>query len=169
MRYNHYRRLAGCIAAAGVLAILYIFGVPQLARFRFRSDLPPYDWGVYGVAPSRSYQSCSLTSPRLETLQWDPRCNSGFTFLAPRGFSVAEPSLLILDAQGDPVWVNYSWGEVHDFKVQRFKGKDYLTFWAGVQRDIHGQGSWYMVSARGTLRFHDTYTYTILTIRFPLS
>ncbi|KAJ5898296.1 hypothetical protein N7504_008584 [Penicillium tannophilum] len=147
MRYKHYLRLAGCIVTAGVLATLYIFGVPQLARFRFRSDLPPYDWGVYGVAPFRSYQSCSLTSPKLEILQWDPRCNSDFTFLAPRGFSVAEPSLLILDAQGDPVWVDYSWGEVHDFRVQQFKGKDYLTFWAGVQRGIHGEGSWYMLSS----------------------
>ncbi|KAJ5630822.1 uncharacterized protein N7484_010922 [Penicillium longicatenatum] len=153
MRHNQALRLTGCIAAAAVLAMLYTFGVPQLARFRFRSDLPPYDWGVYGAAPSRSYLSCNLTTPRLEILQWDSRCDSGFTFLAPRGFSVAKPSLLILDAQGEPVWVDYSWGEVQDFKVQQFKGKDYLTFWAGVEIDIHGQGSWYMLNTSYQIQY----------------
>jgi hypothetical protein len=74
---------------------------------------------------------------------------------------------LILDAQGEPVWVDYSWGEVQDFKVQQFKGEDYLTFWAGVEVDIHGQGSWYMVSA-GILRLHHIQANTILTPKLLL-
>ncbi|KAL1850311.1 hypothetical protein Plec18170_007006 [Paecilomyces lecythidis] len=139
-----YRR--GLLATFG-LVLFYILIVPQLYRFRFRLDLSLYDLGFYGFSPSRSYVSTNLTSPLLEFVRWDARCDSGFTFLTPRGFSVDKPSLSILDADGELVWTDSSWGEAQDFKVQRYRGEDYLTFWAGVELDIHGNGSWYMLNS----------------------
>ncbi|GAD98924.1 hypothetical protein NFIA_002430 [Paecilomyces variotii No. 5] len=141
---HNYRR--GLLAALG-LVLFYIFVVPQLYRFRFRLDLSLYDLGFYGLSPSRSYVSTSLTSPLLEFVRWDARCDPGFVFLTPRGFSVDKPSLNIFDAQGELAWKDESWGEAQDFKVQQYRGENYLTFWAGVELDIHGNGSWYMLNS----------------------
>jgi hypothetical protein len=33
-----------------------------------------------------------------------------------------------------------------DLQMQRYRGEDYLTFWAGSEAKGHGQGVYYMVS-----------------------
>lgn len=137
--------ISAFIAAVGAFLLFYLFAVPQLKRFRFRSELSWYDLGLYGFGPSQSYISFDEESPIVEISPAGAQCDPRYTFLAPRGDSVAHPGPMILDASGELVWTKYSWGTVQDFRVQTYKGQDYLTFWQGDEEDGHGRGSWYMV------------------------
>jgi hypothetical protein len=51
--------------------------------------------------------------------------------------------------------MKHNWGTTHDFKVQRFQGQDFLTYWEGEQVEGRGYGSWYMVSS--LTRNNDSY------------
>ncbi|EAW12330.1 arylsulfotransferase family protein [Aspergillus clavatus NRRL 1] len=143
--------------AAGVvvslLYLFYVFAVPQLLKFRFRLDLSPYDLGLYGFGPSRSYKSFEYESPLVEITEWGAGCDPRYTFLAPRGDSVAYPGPLILDADGELVWTKYNWATTQDFKMQRYNGSDYLTYWQGTEIESRGYGSWYMLDSTYTQRY----------------
>ncbi|KAL2857369.1 ASST-domain-containing protein [Aspergillus pseudoustus] len=144
-----------CSAIAGSLWLFYLFVVPQLLRFRFRTDLGWYDLGAYGFGPSRSYASFQYESPLLEitAVDGDRGCDDLYTFLAPRGDSVAHPGPMVFDADGELVWMKHNWETTQDFKVQRFQGEDYLTYWEGEQVDGRGYGSWYMLDSTYTIRY----------------
>ncbi|CEL04131.1 hypothetical protein ASPCAL05263 [Aspergillus calidoustus] len=152
---RQFIRVVLCMLIAGLLYLFYIFAGPQLVRFRFRDDLSWYDLGAYGFGPSRSYVSFQYESPVVEitAVNNDRACDSGYTFLAPRGDSVAHPGPMILDANGELVWMKHNWGTTHDFKVQRFQGQDFLTYWEGEQVEGRGYGSWYMVDSAYTVRY----------------
>ena len=58
---------------------------------------------------------------------------------------------MILDQDGTMIWSehfpNQYGGQAYDFKVQRYRGEDYLTFWLGDDSVRgHGAGRFYMVS-----------------------
>ncbi|OJJ50683.1 hypothetical protein ASPZODRAFT_148133 [Penicilliopsis zonata CBS 506.65] len=139
-----------------VLAVwlFVVLVTPQLARFRFRGDLTWYDLGLYGFAPARSYNSFEYESPRFEFLQTDARCSRDYLFLAPRGDSIPEPAGMIVDPEGELVWRNFGLqGITQDFRVQTYRGENFLTFWVGEERDGRKQGSWYMLDSSYTLRY----------------
>ncbi|KAH1673878.1 hypothetical protein KXX15_008696 [Aspergillus fumigatus] len=151
-------RFSGLIfTVAGVvislLYLFYVFVVPQLLRFRLRLDLSPYDLGFYGLGPSRSYASFEYESPVVEITEWASGCDSRYTFLAPRGDSVAHPGPVVLDADGELVWMKYNWDTTQDFKVQRYNGADYLTYWEGTEVESRGSGSWYMLDSTYTQKY----------------
>ncbi|KAL4780686.1 ASST-domain-containing protein [Aspergillus varians] len=145
------------IGSAGVslLYLFYLFVVPQLLRFDLRDDLSWYDLGVYGFGPSRSYVSFQDESPLVEITapEGGAGCDTRYTFLAPHGDSVAQAGPMILDAQGELVWMKHNWERVHDFKVQRYRNEDYLTYWEGNQVEGRGYGSWYMLDSTYTPRY----------------
>lgn len=145
------------ITAIGVFVLFCVFAVPQLTRFRFRSELSWYDLGLYGFGPSQSYVSFDEESPIVEISPAGAQCDPRFTFLAPRGDSVAHPGPMILDARGELVWMKHNGGTTQDFRVQRYNGQDYLTYWQGGEEDGHGCGSWYMVGSK-TLLSHGRFT-----------
>ncbi|GAQ05220.1 hypothetical protein ALT_2541 [Aspergillus lentulus] len=157
--YSKSRSKFSCLilTSAGVsislLYLFYLFAVPQLLRFRFRLDLSPYDLGFYGFGPSRSYVSFEYESPMVEITEWGSGCDSRYTFLAPRGDSVAHPGPVILDADGELVWMKYNWDTTQDFKVQRYNGADYLTYWEGTEVESRGYGSWYMLDSTYTQKY----------------
>lgn len=125
--------------------LFFAFALPQLLRFRFRTDLSWYDLGWYGFGPSQSYVSFPYESPRAEILQWAPECDSRFVFLAPRGDSISHPGPMILDARGELVWMKHNWELTQDFNVQHYAAADYLTYWEGEMIEGRARGSWYMV------------------------
>lgn len=133
------------LTAIGALTLFWLFVVPQLRRFRFRLGLSPYDLGLHGFGPSRKFVSFDEESRVVEISPAGAECDPGYTFLAPRGDSVVHPGPMILDASGELVWAKHNWGTTQDFKVQRYKGQDYVTYWQGDEEDGHGRGSWYMV------------------------
>lgn len=139
------RRTAIFITTAALFYAVYIFVVPQILRFRFRRGLSWYDLGLHGFGPTRRYVSSNYTSPVVEISEYQSGCDPGLTFLAPRGDSIAHPGPMILDAQGNLVWMKHNLNITQDFKVQRYKGQDYLTYWEGEEIDGRGYGAWYMV------------------------
>ncbi|GAB1218280.1 hypothetical protein ATERTT37_007534 [Aspergillus terreus] len=145
--------LATVGAVLSLLYLFYLFVVPQLFRFRFRLGLSWYDLGLYGFGPSQSYVSFGFDSPRVQISQWDAGCDPRYTFLAPRGDSVAQPGPMILDADGNLVWMKHNWETTQDFKVQRYQGQDYLTYWEGSEVGSRGYGAWYMLDSTYTQRY----------------
>ncbi|KAE8148679.1 ASST-domain-containing protein [Aspergillus avenaceus] len=156
-RRQRLRLSGGHVVTAGVVISLvylfYVFVVPQLLRFRFRTDLSSYDLGLYGFGPSKSYVSFDYESPVLEIAEFESGCDPRYTLIAPRGDSIAHPGPTILDAQGNLVWMKYNWGTTQDFKIQRYRGEDYLTYWEGGEIEGRGYGSWFMLDSSYTQRY----------------
>ncbi|KAJ5129044.1 hypothetical protein N7526_007210 [Penicillium atrosanguineum] len=174
-RHGLRRLLPGILVAIGAGLLFCLFAVPQLARFRFRAGLSKYDLGFYGFGPSQSFVSFDEESRIIEISPANAQCDPRYTFIAPRGDSVAHAGPMILDAQGELVWAKYNWGTTQDFKVQRFQGQDYVTYWQGDEEDGHGRGSWYMVHCvtcrigRRSARFrHHFERYRLVTIYDPI-
>ncbi|GLA19044.1 hypothetical protein AnigIFM62618_006706 [Aspergillus niger] len=133
--------------------LFYTFAVPQLNRLRLRADLSWYDLGLYGFGPSKSYVSFDYESPAVQISEWESGCDLRYTFLAPRGDSVAQPGPMILDSKGELVWMKYNWDVTQDFKVQRYQDTDYLTYWEGGETEGRGYGAWYMLDSTYTQRY----------------
>ncbi|RAQ42135.1 hypothetical protein AFGD_001130 [Aspergillus flavus] len=147
------RHIATVGVAISFLYLFYVFVLPQFLRFRFRTDLSQYDLGLYGFGPSTGYVSFEYESPIIEITESDSGCDPRYTFLAPRGDSVPQAGPMILDAHGNLVWMKYNWETTQDFKVQRYKGEDYLTYWEGREIETRGYGSWYMLDSTYTQRY----------------
>ena len=145
LNYLPIRWITLLVAALGGAIVFYICAVPQLLRLRFRAGLSWYDLGAQGLGPNRNYVSFDQESPIVEISPPGAQCDPRYTFLAPRGDSVAHPGPMILDSAGDLVWTKWNWGTTQDFKVQRYKGEDFLTYWQGDTDDNYGRGLWYMV------------------------
>ncbi|KAJ5170046.1 uncharacterized protein N7500_002829 [Penicillium coprophilum] len=148
-----FQWIALFLTAIGGFIAFYLFAVPQLLRFRFRSDLSWYDLGAQGFGPDRSYISFDQESLVVEITPPNAKCDPRYTFLAPRGDSVPHPGPMILSPDGELVWTKWNKGTTQDFKVQRYKGEDYLTYWQGSIIDGIGEGSWYMLDSTYTQRY----------------
>ncbi|KAK1145181.1 hypothetical protein N8T08_004614 [Aspergillus melleus] len=140
-------------AVISLAYLFYVFVVPHLYRLRLRADLTTYDLGLYGFGPSRSYVSFDYESPVVEISEWGSGCDPRYMLIAPRGDSVANPGPMILDSQGELVWAKWNWGTTQDFKIQRYKGEDFLTYWEGGQIAGRGYGTWYMLDNTYTQRY----------------
>ncbi|GAB1193219.1 hypothetical protein APSETT444_002422 [Aspergillus pseudonomiae] len=109
-----------------------------------------YDTGLLGAHPVRKYESVDLAPPELNILAWDPRCEDKYVFFSPRGHFYPQPGPLIFDNKGELVWMASQFGMVMDFRVQRYRGEDYLTFWAGEDDGTRGLGAYYMLDSTYT-------------------
>ncbi|KAJ5272344.1 hypothetical protein N7478_007469 [Penicillium angulare] len=138
-----------------VVILGYRLLLPQLLRFRFRSDLTWYDIGLYGFFPTQGYNSFLYDSPLLGFIETDSRCSRDYFFFAPNGDSIQEPGPVLLDADGELVWQLSEGldGVTQDFRVQRYKDEDFLTFWVGHEIDGRKQGYWYMLDSSYSLRY----------------
>lgn len=109
-----------------------------------------YDRGLFGSYPSAQYQSFGAGSPQLNHVVKDSRCDDGLVFLTPQGHSVGAPGPMILDNDGNLVWVQTSWGSAADLKVQKIGEQSYITFWhdqpSSVGNSGDGQGVYSIVS-----------------------
>ncbi|KAJ5758999.1 hypothetical protein N7520_006155 [Penicillium odoratum] len=147
------RLLPALLLGIGGFILFYLVVLPQILRFRFRFGMSRYDLGFSGFGPSRTYHSFEEEAPIVEISPAGAQCDQRYTFLAPRGDSVRHPGPMILDAQGELVYKKYNWGTTQDFKVQHFKGEDYVTYWQGDEEDGHGRGSWYMLDSTYTAKY----------------
>ncbi|KAM3550230.1 hypothetical protein MY1884_008355 [Beauveria asiatica] len=139
------------LVAAGLLLLRQ--SSPALSRVHWRSDWSWVDLGSSGMAPMRRYRSFDHASVDVRFLaRDDARCSRDQLFLATRG-SDTEPGAVILDHAGELVWRQPRMAaEVHDFRVQEYKGERFLTFWAGAPDGGAKQGSWYMMDDTYTIR-----------------
>lgn len=60
--------------------------------------------------------------------------------LAPKGDEAPLTGLLIVDADGDPVWVSPLADNSYDFRVQRYRSEPVLTWWRGDSERGTGEG-----------------------------
>ncbi|KND86929.1 hypothetical protein TOPH_08417 [Tolypocladium ophioglossoides CBS 100239] len=104
-----------------------------------------YDWGLHGACPRQSYQSFGGRSPKLNLARRDSRCHDGLVFLEPRGVYVDMPGPVIVDNEGNLVWLPTLWGEAMDVKVQRFNGSNYITFRHRTDSGTFGEAGYIML------------------------
>lgn len=138
--------LAVSIGILLVLWALHQLVLPVIAWIIPGLQTPFYDFAVYGAYPTRSYVSYPHKSPESRRLAWDESCDGGFVLLTPNGESVSTPGPMIVDSQGNLVWMLQGYGAGANLNVQQYQGKDYLTFWSGVKKGTAGKGDYYMVS-----------------------
>lgn len=91
------------------------------------------DSGIYGAYPSKKYVSTNLASPQANVVQTDDSCADNLVLLSVGGQSVTDGGPMILDMSGNLVWsAPGQYGDASaNTKIQRYRGRDYLTFWAG--------------------------------------
>lgn len=107
-----------------------------------------FDKGLYGAYLGHNYVSFDLVPPKVAFVKYDSECSKDYTLISPRGRAVPTPGPMILDANGDLVWMEDRFGQAMDFRVQRYAGEDYLTFWVGSDSGTFGTGEYYMASIR---------------------
>lgn len=125
-----YRTLFASVAAAALLLSGCAGGeeVPQAERWNFhtRPDLDP---------PKIDIDVSSQPPEEESDLK---------TFLGPKGQTAADDESwvggLILDADGEPVWVRQGSGKMWDLRVQEYKGEPVLTWWEGLATTPHTAG-----------------------------
>jgi hypothetical protein len=145
------RLLFYAILAVAGLAVLYLsisyVAVPLLILLSPTLHPTLYELGLYGGAPSQTYLSNGLSSPRISIRKSDPQCDKAYTFLNLNGGSMASPGPAILDANGGLVWKTEGLGATTNLKLQTYKGEQYVTFWTGKKGGTMGRGVYHMVSA----------------------
>ncbi|KAM0332586.1 hypothetical protein ACHAQA_002870 [Verticillium albo-atrum] len=132
---------------AVVLLLLHAFASRAAGYAPNADNSLLYDWGVYGAYPQVQYESFGASSPWPNVLRSDPKCDDGFLFISPRGRAVQTPGPMILDQQGNLVWMNTEWGQAMDVKVQSYQGEDYMTFWHGTDNGTFGMGYYLMLDS----------------------
>lgn len=102
----------------------------------------------------RRFVSTTLTAPVVTTWTRDGAAPSaGLLFASPRTIS---NNGLILQSDGEPVWIEPDGRNVMDVRVQQYRGRPVLTYWEGTIVDGWGIGV-------GTIK--DSSYRTIATVR----
>jgi hypothetical protein len=104
----------------------------------------------YGHYPYRTFESTDLTPPAVAHKIDSPACHDGLsTFLTPRGTAVNETrGMVILDDQGELVWMQKTEGQPYNLDVQTYQGAPHLTYWHGDDTvGGHGEGDYYMLNS----------------------
>lgn len=104
----------------------------------------------YGDYPFQTFESTDLTPPAVSRKVDSPACHDGlFTFLTPRGKGVNEGrGMVILDDEGELVWMQKTEGQPYNLDVQEYKGAPHLTYWLGDDTvGGHGEGDYYLLNS----------------------
>lgn len=112
--------------------------VPLVAAFSFNA----YDLGFHGIYPRQHFHSVDFEPPAPKLTRWDSRCDAGSLLITPRGPAVNGPARgpVMLDAKGNLIWMdNDQFEQAMNLNVQRYKGKDYLTFWTKTKKSIQAK------------------------------
>jgi hypothetical protein len=127
--YGANRRLRAGSSNARLRAVTA--GSHPVLPFRSRPDLHPPGVLVYGANGQQALAE-------------------GYSFLGPTGGRGAQAGLLIVDADGEPVWfkpvASGKWAS--NFRAQRYRGKPVLTWWEGrVIAPGYGRGEGVIVDS----------------------
>lgn len=137
--------LVGLITSVSVLIALRYLVIPATTH-----EFPGlrsfyYDLAVCGVYPERQYVSLDLISPDLSISRAHPSTKDGVVFLGIGGQSVDAGGPTFLDMEGNLIWTSDEFPNAMNVEIQRYHGKEYLTFWSGEKLQESGLGSCYMV------------------------
>ncbi|KAF2460883.1 ASST-domain-containing protein, partial [Lineolata rhizophorae] len=107
----------------------------------------------YGLFPTQNFTSNPnvLDIPIFNIRHGSAEQGSanGYIFLAPWGGIVYHPGPMIFDSKTLAlVWSGEGFGTTLNFRVQKYKGTDYLTFWSGsFGSGGYGEGHYYMLDS----------------------
>lgn len=127
------------------LAVVQQVLVPVIVYIWPGLEVTFYDWALFGPYRSRHYVSFNLTSPHGSIVKWDDRCDHGNIFLDPSGPAPGHHGPMILDPRGGLIWTSDQFAVTTNLKVQKYRGRDYLTFWGGHKEKTMGYGSYYLL------------------------
>lgn len=141
--------VASTLPVRGSSAGHYSFGIAHPAPFPARAIQPPPSAKAKSTKNTKSTKSDldhfvsrpDLAAPKLDVTAADARAAPGDVLLTPTGGD-APSSLLIADAQGQPVWISPRAGaRVLDLQEQEYRGQPVLTWYEGSVVDPGvGQG-----------------------------
>lgn len=144
--------LACAVVLAGLLVttvFIHQLIFPVLAVFVPQLKTTFYDIAVYGAAPVRRYHSVDSQPPDVSVLKWHDKCDDdGQIFIGPYGPWVDTPGPTILDARGELIWTTQDFNLVTNFRMQEYRGEQFLTFWSGHKEGAKGKGVMYMLNSR---------------------
>jgi hypothetical protein len=88
----------------------------------------------------RSFRSTSLRTPALKVTTYG-RTGDGLLFLEPQSQAFSGLAGVIMDNDGEPVWIAPSQTNLTDLAVQELDGEPVLTYWSGqVLSPGYGKG-----------------------------
>lgn len=111
-------------------------------------DADAYDTGALGRTPEQHFRTVRTPAYRLLRRSWDEsQCSDpdSYLFVGVRGTRLAHKGPTIFDHEGHQVWNSGAFEKTYNFKVQEYKGENYLTWWNGLDAMGHGNGWVYMV------------------------
>ena len=88
-----------------------------------------------------------MTAPLVHVTLWNDTCDSGYTLFTPQGSRVHSDKALLIDQMGQLVWHHQERGSIKSLQVQKYRSKDYLTFWVGDDY-YHGHSRGYYKMVR---------------------
>lgn len=127
------------------LLIIHQAVFPILAWIIPSLEVPFYDLAVYGAYPEQDYVSFKTPSSQPNLVRWDEQCDTGYVLVSLNGASIAHPGPSIYDARGGLVWTTEEYGIALNLRVQKYRGQDVLTFWAGKKAATSGKGSYFIL------------------------
>jgi len=134
---------------SALFAILHLLSVAIADDPTFTiADAEKYDVGEFGRTPEQKFETSTIPAYRLLKRQWDEeQCGNDdeYIFIGVRGSRLAHRGPTIFDRDGHQIWNTQGYDKVYNFKPQMYKGKQYLTWWHGIDTMGHGQGLVYMV------------------------
>lgn len=137
-----------------LLGLVY-FCVDAAQASKVKSDVDTLDALAYeteyGYYPYRTFHSSDVVAPFARKAVDSPECHDGmYTFITPRGDSVEHPSNVVLDDDGQLVWLQETiGGQPYNLRVQEFRGEQFLSYWVGDDNVRgHGQGEYIVVRRR---------------------
>lgn len=137
--------LGGLLAISLTLLLLHRGLLPVIAWI-FPGLRPTFwDLAVYGAYPTEDYVSFDLTGPEGRVVRWEDACEGGLVLVSPFGAAVPHDGPMILDARGSLVWTAEQYGTVMNFRVQKWRGKNHLTFWSGQKSGSLGAGAYFIL------------------------
>lgn len=155
--------------SASHILILFLLVLHTCAEPFTKSTL--FDSGFLGAYPYESFHTTDLVAPRLNIRQWDSQCDHGLILFTPRANSVPDDGPMILDAKGNLIWTDKSFGTADNLQIQQYKGESYLTFWAGRHDVTRWPGKYYLLDSNYEVKyvvtpvgfeFGDLHEFTIL-------
>ena len=137
----------GVSAVAIFLTLIHQGLLPALAWIFPSLESTNFALGVYGAYPRRDFVSFDMRAPLSNRVKWEDSCDGGYIFFGPNGPSIPNPGPVIMDTNGELVWMDDKWGVTMNFNVQQYKGEKYLTFWFGHKDGGNGQGEFLMLDS----------------------